>query len=622
MQNILQNPLPAGEIARILSAAPARPVLPPLGVEAWRKVAANPAVAALLPPMRERAATEAGVKMPPLTDALYAEFYATGARLPFENAYFERRRRFARAAICALVESDAAAREKWLGSMREKLEAIFSETSWALPAHIGTPSGRDPRSLDIFAAETANLMGEALSLFGEALPVEFAARVRRRLRADVFENYMASHEELAWTKATNHGNAVCHQGILGAALAVEQDADFLARMLELAARYLAIFLRGFGENGGCSEGPLYWQYGFGRFAMLNEQLEARSGGALSFVEGDAHVREITKYGPRMTLAGGHFVNFADSARSAAFDPALLSYLGGRFGDETLLAHAYRAYLRLGQAGLQSDAQRSDLFHLARMLLHFPSGHESERSIEPEDFFFRDTGVLVSRGRDQQGNLWEFAAKAGSNAERHNHNDCGSYLLNIGGEPRVIEIGAPVYTRDYFGENRYEYLAARTLGHSLPIVNGREQAAGPQYAAKVLSLEQADERVEFSMELSACYPRDAHCTDLVRSFVFDKKRGLLRVKDFYEIVLRESFETSVIAEAPIEIQDRVAIIPSTRPGGRTLLVKPLAETEFSGVETHEYRDHSGTPKKVFRLIMHPADLGDPRFVGYELELAER
>ena len=39
----------------------------------------------------------------------------------------------------------------------------------------------------------------------------------------------------------------------------------------------------------------------------------------------------------------------------------------------------------------------------------------------------------------------------------------------------------------------------------------------------------------------------------------------------------------------------------------------------GVETHEYRDHGGTSRKVFRIILRPSKLTEQRFVGYELEM---
>lgn len=50
-------------------------------------------------------------------------------------------------------------------------------------------------------------------------------------------------------------------------------------------------------QGGCSEGPGYWGYGFGLFAVLNKQLETRTEGELSLFEGNPHIREIALYGP-------------------------------------------------------------------------------------------------------------------------------------------------------------------------------------------------------------------------------------------------------------------------------------------------------------------------------------
>ena len=190
-------------------------------------------------------------------------------------------------------------------------------------------------------------------------------------------------------------------------------------------------------------------------------------------------------------------------------------------------------------------------------------------------------------------------------------------MNINGIPFVVEIGAPEYTKDFFSENRYNYLAARTLGHSLPIVNGHEQAAGLQHAAKVLSTELAADHVEFSIDLTACYPAAAGLNDLVRSFYFDKKNGRLRVKELYEIAIHESFETSIVSDDEIILEERLARIKAR---SIALIVRPFDETIFAGVQVQEYRDHAGAPRKIRRLILKPARLAEQRFVGYEIEIA--
>jgi hypothetical protein len=615
MTNLLISSITETEITRILDTTSGSALLPAMGSPAWREVGDRPLMRKWLSSIKDLAGKEIAKPMPQLSQELYQEFYVNGSRVPFETAYFERRRRLARAAICALLD-DSADRDRWLGSLREKTLDVFSEFSWALPAHVNSPSGRDPLHIDLFSAETANLMAELLTLFPTVFSPEETAAIKTRIRRDFSENYTNRHEDFFWTKATNNWNAVCHQGVLGAALALEEDNRLLARILMLARKYLPLFLRGFGGDGACSEGPGYWQYGFGWFCVLNEQLETRTKGQLSLIEGDPHVREIAHFGPRVTLSNFHFVNFSDSPRTGALSPSLLTYLGKRLKNDNLIAHARKSYERLDQTGLNLQGQRTDLLYFVRLLLNTPEDTKVDQTLEPEDFFFKDLAVIVAAGRDERKHLWEFAAKGGNNAEQHNHNDCGSYLLNIDGSPVVVEIGAPEYTKDFFRENRYQYLAARTLGHSLPIVNGREQAAGPQYAAKVISWELAPTHTEFSLDLAECYPSDAHCSELIRSFYFDKIQGRLRVKEFFDLSVHQSFETSVLTEEPVEMSGQCAVIHAK---AGDVLVRPFDETLIIGVETHEYRDHGGNPRKIFRIILRPAKLTEQRFVGYELEL---
>jgi hypothetical protein len=613
MTNLLISNLAEADVRKILESTPGTPLLPAMDSDTWKHVGDRALVRKWLDTIHELTGKEVGKPLPQLTEEMYQEFYVNGARVPFETAYFERRRMLARAAICALLDGPSK-RAEWLGSLRDKTFDVFSEFSWALPAHVNSPSGRDPLHIDLFSAETANLMAELLTLFPGVFSSEQVAAIKARIRRDFSENYVNRHEDFFWTKATNNWNAVCHQGVIGAALALEEDNVLLARLLMLLRKYLPLFLRGFGSDGACSEGPGYWQYGFGWFCVLNEQLESRTNGQLSLIDGNPQVKEIAMFGPRVTLSNFHFVNFSDSPRTGALSPSLLTYLGRRLKNNNLLAHARKSYERLDQTGLNLQGQRTDLLYFVRLLLNTPDDSDTEVPLEPEDFYFKDLAVVVASGRDSDGHLWEFAAKGGNNAEQHNHNDCGSYLLNIDGAPVAVEIGAPEYTKDFFRENRYQYLAARTLGHSLPIVNGREQAAGPQYESKVISVDLSPRYTEFSVELAQCYPTDAHCTELIRSFYFDKVQGRLRVKEFFDLSTHQSYETSVLTEDVAEMSGTSAVIHAK---AGDVLVKPFDETLIIGVETHEYRDHGGTPRKIFRIILRPAKLTEQRFVGYEL-----
>jgi len=187
-------------------------------------------------------------------------------------------------------------------------------------------------------------------------------------------------------------------------------------------------------------------------------------------------------------------------------------------------------------------------------------------------------------------------------------------LNINGTPMITEIGAPEYTKDYFRDRRYQYLAARTLGHSLPIVNGCEQAAGIHYAAKMLTVEIEPERVHFCVDITHCYPSSAGCGEIVRDFQWDRQRGRIQVKDYYELSHNESFESSVITDKEVTLGEREAVLTSN---GTRVVIRPLLNTVFATVEDHEYKDPNSAPKKVHRIIMKPQNLEEQRFISYEI-----
>lgn len=616
-RNLLKAHFTESDLAKILASVPRRPLLPTIGAKEWRDAASNPIVKKWMEPIAQLAEKELGLPMNLLTDEIYREFYTKGTRLSFETIFFDRRRILSRAAICALL-SDGAERKKWIESLTEKLIELDSEFSWAAPAHVNSPSGRDAHRIDIFAAETASLVAEILDIFSAVLPEDFVTRMKWRLGNQYFDNYLNRHLDFWWVKSPNNWNAVCHQGVVGVALAIEEDPEKLARMLLLMSKYLPNFLGGFGSDGGCAEGPAHWQFGFGAFCVLNEELEVRSGGQLSLIEDDVQVREIAKYGPRVSLSNFHLVNFGDAPRTGALNPQLLAYLGTRFDDESCRAHADRCYQRLVETGINLQSQKCDLRYLSRVFLSCPRDVSKEIPTTIEGVFLHDLGIVISRSKDRKGNLWEFAAKAGNNTEPQNHNDCGSYILNINGVPIVTEIGAPEFRKDYFGEKRYQFLASRTSGHSLPISNGSEQVAGPRHVSSVISREIDANHVLFSVELTNCYPSTAHCTEIVRGFELDKRKGILRVKDFYDLSKQDSFETAVMTDFDAVIKGAVAILKT--PFG-DVFIRPADDTILVGTEELDYRDSGGVSRKIYRVTMRPADLATQRVVTYDIELGE-
>ncbi len=619
--NLLHDSWTVSRLETLLASHPRIPLLPPLGTSAWRRAARKPLVQKLAAPLRVLAEKEWTVPLPRLTDELYADFRKTGNRLRFEKLYFERRRRLARAAVSLLLAtSDDPWREHLLRSLAAKWEGVLDEVSWALPAHVnwhnGDLGGKEPLQIDLFAAETANLMAELLDLFGAIVPTALRERARARLHAGIFRNFIDRHATFHWTRATHNWNAVCHQGIVGAALSQLDDPKLLARILMHARRALPRFLGGFARDGGCSEGIGYWCYGFGWFTRFNEQLETRTRGTLSLSADDARVNRIARFGPAMALADGKWVNFSDNGAEGTPPASLFAYLGRRLDDASCLAASREGFRLLARKGLDLHAERCDLFALGRLFLDSPARPPAGKATLPPDLLLRDLQVAVARGRDRKDHLWEFAAKAGHNAEHHNHNDCGSWLLNVDGIRLVAEIGAPEYVKDFFSPKRYEFLSARTLGHSLPILNGREQEEGRTFSSRIVACRLGAARTEIRIDATRAYPRKAGCRRFVRAFTFDKKAGRLAIRDDFSLAPPFRVESGLISLLPIRIAKGSATIDA---GRFALDIRPDPGSCFDRVETHPFRTHEGEDAVAYRLVAIPMEPAAKTSIGMTFSL---
>ncbi|EIP99082.1 Heparinase II/III-like protein [Opitutaceae bacterium TAV1] len=629
MQNLLRTPPARDALHALFRQSPPLSPLPPFGDPRWTTAftapAAGPALAAITRLATDPAERDA--PLPELTDALYRDYAATGTRIRFEKPYFARRRRLARAAIALLASPDAARdpQSPLLRSFIDKLEDIFAEGSWALPAHVhDTPSGRDPLVIDLFAAETAHLMAELFSVFAAIIPPDQQAIIRKKLRRDIFENYLAT--DCWWMLATNNWNAVCHQGVLGAALTIEDDPDLLAALVEKAARHLPAFLDGFGDDGACSEGPAYWDYGFGWFALLNEQLETRTRGEWSLFACDEKIRRIAAYGPAMSLHGGHVVNFADCRPDCVLRPSTLQYLGATLDLPDCLRQAGENYTRLATPPVDCDFQRTDFLFWSRFFLRPPAGTNHSKPGTPnakpgEDaagVFLPSLGVRVIRGRDRHGNTWELAAKGGHNAEHHNHNDVGNFLLHINGIPFVAEIGMPEYNAAYFSEKRYSILAARTLGHSLPLINGCEQAAGAEFSATVrhADLPSGATFLPFEADLTRAWPAAANCKSFIRGLSLDPHAGVCLWTDTIHLNGPGTVESGFITGSEHVTIESPAVLVIREPGAtlefRIRTDAPDTTTPpcaWTRIETHPCSMPDGTSRSWRRAILAPSDTGN-------------
>lgn len=613
MHNLITSPLSTAEIAFTLRRMPdPAPLLPPPGSPVWAEVAARPSLQPWIDGLRVQAEKERGHPLPELTDELYAHFRDDGNRTLFERPYFERRVRFGRAVLCALLFPQEP---QWLAETVRVARLIMDEVSWALPAHVVSPTGKDPACIDLFSAETAEEFGSLVAFFGEALPADLVHSIKSRIRREVTDNFrfvfgQGKHPGIHWVKGAGNWNAVCHQGVTGATLYLEDDLEVVADVLRQTADGLTYFLASFTPDGGSSEGPGYWNYGFGRFAWLNQQIETYSRGALSLMDGNPQLMEIAAFARRLSVEGGRVINFADCGAYSMPGAALSAYLGERLNDA-----ASRQQAQISYAAALGGSASDRLFGLLRFVLYCPPQVDATASPATEDWYYPDLQVIIASGKDAAGHQMVFAAKGGHNGELHNHNDCGSFVYFQNGAGMAVEIGAPEYTRQLFGPERYTILATGSFGHSVPLINGCPQRSGALSAARVLNSSLTSDEVHYALDLTAAYPDEADCTEVRRTLAFDKNRLTLEVADTF--VLREArkLETAVITEAEAAVQpDGSALMIKD---GRQMRLVPAPGTVVSAIQTQGYSGQGAHPQAVRRIVLTPAELSANVTLGYTL-----
>jgi hypothetical protein len=175
------------------------------------------------------------------------------------------------------------------------------------------------------------------------------------------------------------------------------------------------------------------------------------------------------------------------------------------------------------------ARESQLTWALRRLFWAPDAPSPDmpRLVPAQHDYFREMQWMIARDRPEDPYGLVLAAKGGHNGEMHNQNDVGTIIVHLNQESVIADLGRGRYTRDYFGPRRYDHLANSSLGHSVPVPNGRAQAAGAEFAAALLDHRPPgapdDLASSLALELGGAYPPDAGLTSLRRTVTLHRQR---------------------------------------------------------------------------------------------------
>ena len=496
----------AAELAAVIPADPV-PLIPPItDREKWEAFASQTGASKVV----ERAEKYLAEPIPELPEDLYKEFFVNGNRSNFQNKSAVWSSRYTTLAMAELIENKG----RFIPALEEMIRMWCAYPSWVLPAHDRNATVYDGKDEgpDLAATAFAGALGIGVQALEPVLSHEVTQLARENIRRRVLTPVRDKIEKggfamMWWVNCTNNWNPVCYCGTTAAALSVCPSAEERAWFLAAAEHFVSSrFFLGITDDGYCSEGIGYWNYGFGHFVMLAELAWRGSEGAVNLYT-CPKVRPLTEFALKMEVTPGCYAAFADCSLTAKPDKTLLALLSRR--------------LKLDLSGIEHDFGypncRPDS-PISAAVYFFPA-YEAGGNLpalapspdeKPADFLaepvsrFPDAGVVVCR--PPKGDDSQFAAvfKGGNNNEMHNHNDIGTFCVLRAGVWLVVDPGSEPYTKRTFSPQRYEGELLNSFGHPVPRINGTLQKTGSEARADVLEFEQNGNTAVYTLDISSAY----------------------------------------------------------------------------------------------------------------------
>lgn len=570
--------------------------------DAWMQVPED-----LRAAMIHRAEMWQGKDWPSLLATTELEYRRNGNRSHYEDQQFGRRHRL----IDLVLGECAEGQGRFVDDVANGVWLICEESFWGAPAHLGAqhagtglPDIAEP-IVDLFAAETASTIAWVEYLLGEKLnrvSPRIVPRIRLEAKRRVLDPLLV-RDDFGWMGLKpqrghlNNWNPWINSNWLMTNLLLEEEVEWRQRAIERSCRSLDEFLSDYSPDGGCEEGPVYWQRSPGSYFDCCRTLASATGGAADVMT-HPFVRKMGQYIADVHIAGHAYVNYGDAHMEDAPTPELV-YRYGRAATLSTLAEFGAFYSAKGSLGAGNStalehALGAGLPSLARILPDILCAREI-RTARKTDALGRDAwypALHLMTAREKAGTTDGFylAVQAASNGRSHGHNDSGSFILFHDGEPVFIDVGVEAYTAKTFSSERYTLWTMQSAYHNLPTVHGVMQHEGNPYAASEVKYATSDDSAGMRANLATAYPPGAGIRRWIREIRLDRKTGVVRLTEDFELTrsgpVALSFMTS---RTPSESGSGVFVLHSEKAGVKDVLLRYDAAPLAFNMERIELQD---------------------------------
>lgn len=461
---------------------------------------------------------------------VFAEYKITGNRVNYEGICFEKRRQLAALVMAEIMEGKG----RFIHQIIDGIGSFCEETWWGIPAHYSKPIPlTELQEVDLFNAETAGLIAwtrymleKQLDAFSSALCQRIDGEIERRILQPAVER------DYWWKTAGMNWNPWICSNWLACVLICEKDEARKAEAIRQIRQATQAFIDAYPEDGGCDEGPGYWDRAAASMFEIMRLLDFEPTGVRSQETGvmrqESKVRRMAAYAYKTYIGNDYCVCFADAHENKAVQQVNIVYPFGLWlNDQTM--REFGAWLGQRKQVLTNPAalfDKSGNFPtLGRELFFLRHIREfmAEQPREPllKDVWLPDLQIMTAR----RGNLY-VAMKGGHNGESHNHNDVGSFIVYRNNGPLFIDPAVGEYTAKTFSKDRYDIWTMQSQYHNLPQINGTDQKDGKTFAAKVVSHKNG----QLTLDIACAYPAEADIKSWKRT-VTATKSGITVTEDF-------------------------------------------------------------------------------------------
>ncbi len=480
-----------------------------------------------------------GVAWGTLPATVTLRFSRDGDRSEYDRINTERRQRLTTLVMAEVFEN----RGRFLDEIANGIWAISEQTFWGSTAHlslqkagVGLPDAREP-VVDLFAAETAALLAWTDYLLGARLDT-VSPRLRERIRYEVDRRVLTpalERDDFWWMgfgarKIVNNWNPWINSNWLASVLILERDPQRRTRAVYKIMRSLDRFLDPYPADGGCDEGPSYWDRAGGSLFDNLEMLRSATGGRVD-IYASPLVGNIARYIYRVYIKDTWFVNTGDAPARVNPDAEVVYRFGARINDPVM--QSFGAFIRQRGATLGPGGSSPGRVIPAVLLASEIAGAKAAEPL-PGQVWLPDLQLMAARMAPETPRGLYVSAWGGHNGQSHNHNDVGNFVVFSDGRPVLIDVGVGTYTAKTFSPQRYDIWTMQSAWHNLPTINGVMQKDGEQYAAKNVAFASSGDSVRLDMDIAAAYPADAGVSRWTRSVTLRRASREIEIRDDYAL----------------------------------------------------------------------------------------